>query len=153
MLLFRTGLDAIEAKWPQERWNLCQRFEQVRECLGEPVSPRYLYCGLQSRSKCYPLESEARGILKQQHHTTEWRVATKLAAFEFWFVPTLFCNHWSKLYAYPGSESMGRTGIRTSYLLGSKLMIAGERIGYPSICLPRLHTFADFLRIDLGVLR
>src|SRR5579864_3577995 len=30
----------------------------------------------------------------------------------------------------------------------------GERVGYPSICLPRrLHTFADFLRIDLGVLR
>ena len=151
MLLFRTGLDAIEAKWPQERWNLCQRFEQVRERLH--VSPRYLYCGLQSRSKCYQLESEARGILKQQHHTTEWRVATKLGASEFWFVPTQFYNHWSKLYAYRKSESMGRTGIRTSYLLGSKPMIAGERVGYPSICLPRLYTFADFLRIDLGVLR
>ena len=103
MLLFRTGLDAIEAKWPQERWNLCQRLERVRERLGEHVSPRYLSCGLQSRSKCYQLESEARGILKQQHHTTEWTVATKLGASEFYFVPTLFCNHWSKLYAYPES--------------------------------------------------
>jgi|HubBroStandDraft_4_1064222.scaffolds.fasta_scaffold51726_2 hypothetical protein len=45
-LLFRTGSEANEAKWPQERWNLYQRFEQVRERLGEHLSPRYLSCGV-----------------------------------------------------------------------------------------------------------
>jgi hypothetical protein len=55
--------------------------------------------------KCYQLETEARGILKQQYYITKARLAMQPGSSEFWFLPTPLCTNGS-LYTRSESESM-----------------------------------------------